>query len=191
MLRRSFFFCGDYSHVSGHQVSADFLSLSASLRGDRAFASRSRRFTGLREGPRKAALQGSALLFPGRSRSGFRCMVNPAFRRDYCLPRMVDYVGNVNVADAIFVVVIMAMANSLTNHWHAYPLSLVDSSQRPLSRACNPGFSLLSRVRLSHAAEPARDCVAATITRRLLPCSPDHSRRVSAMVDRTCSRHLE
>jgi hypothetical protein len=61
----------------------------------------------------------------------------------------------------------------------------------PLSRACDFGFSFLSRVRLSHAAEPARDCVAATITRRLLPCSPDHSRRVSAMVDRACSRHLE
>jgi len=39
--------------------------------------------------------------------------------------------------------------------------------------------------------QPARDCVAATITRRLLPCSPDHSRRLPAMVDRACSRHLE
>jgi hypothetical protein len=46
--------------------------------------------------------------------------------------------------------------------------SLLDSSQ-PLSGARDFGHSFLSRVRLSHAAEPARDCVA-TVTRWLLPC---------------------
>ena len=81
--------------------------------------------------------------------------------------------------------------NSVADHWHPYPLSLLDSSERPLSSACDLGSSFLSRVRLSHAAEPARDCAAATVTRRLLSCSPDHSRRLPAMVDRACSRELE
>jgi hypothetical protein len=136
---------------------------------------------------------------------------------------MVDYVGNVNVADAIFVVVIMAMtssfrleschrnhlfqlavlfgiserirqtcdqrsrrragsrrapADSLANYCHPYPVSLLDSRERTLSRARDPGHSFLSRLRLSHPAEPARDCPASAVTRRLLSCSSHHSRRV-------------
>ena len=84
-----------------------------------------------------------------------------------------------------------APANSVADHWHPYPLSLLDSSERPLSCACDLGSSFLSCVRLSYAAEPARDRAAATVTRRLLPCSPDHSRRVPAMVDSACSWQLE
>ena len=53
------------------------------------------------------------------------------------------------------------------------------------------GLLFLSRLRLSHAAEPAGDCAAATVTRRLFSGSPHNSRRMPAMVDRACSRHLE
>ena len=49
----------------------------------------------------------------------------------------------------------------------------------------------ITGIRFSHAAEPARDCAAATVTRRLLPCGPNHSRRVPAMVDWACSRQPE
>jgi len=49
-----------------------------------------RRFTGFREGTRQADLQGSAFLFHGRSRSGFRYLANPAFCCGYCVPRMVN-----------------------------------------------------------------------------------------------------
>ena len=84
-----------------------------------------------------------------------------------------------------------APTNSVADHWHPYPLSLLDSSERPLSRACDLGSSFLSRLRLSHPAEPARDCASAAVTCRLLSCGPNHSRRVPAMVDRACSRQLE
>jgi hypothetical protein len=75
--------------------------------------------------------------------------------------------------------------------WHPYSLSLLDSSERPLCCPCDLRSSFLSCVRFSLAAEPARDCAATTVTRRLLPCGPNHSRRVPAMVDRTSSRELE
>ncbi len=84
-----------------------------------------------------------------------------------------------------------APANSVADHGHPSPLSLLDSSERSLSCACDLGSSFLSGVRLSYAAEPARDRTAATVTCRLLPCSPNHSRRLPAMVDRACSRELE
>ena len=84
-----------------------------------------------------------------------------------------------------------APANSLANYWHPFPLSLLDSSERPLSRACDLGSSFLSRLRLSHAAEPARDRVAVAVTRRVLPSSTNHSRRLPAMVDRARSWQLE
>ena len=58
------------------------------------------------------------------------------------------------------------------------------------SSSRDPGSSFLSRLRLSHATEPADDCPASTITRRPLSCSPNHSRRVPAMVDRACSRRF-
>ncbi len=60
-----------------------------------------------------------------------------------------------------------------------------------LSCACDLGSSFLSCVRLSDAAEPAGDRPAAAVTRRLLPCRPNHSRRVPAMVDSACSWELE
>ena len=53
------------------------------------------------------------------------------------------------------------------------------------------GSSFLSCVRLSHAAEPAGDCAAATVTRWFLHCRPNHPRGLPAMVDSTCSRRLE
>jgi putative Na+/H+ antiporter len=82
-------------------------------------------------------------------------------------------------------------ANSVGHNWYTYPLPLLDSGDRPLSRACNLGSSFLSCVRLSHTTEPAADCAAAAITRWIFPCSPNHSRRLSAMVDCTCSRQLK
>jgi len=74
-------------------------------------------------------------------------------------------------------------ANSLANYRYPYPLSLLDSSERSFSGACDLGSSFLSCVRLSHAAEPARDCVAATVTRRLLPFSPNLASLVPGFSD--------
>src|SRR5271165_290067 len=84
-----------------------------------------------------------------------------------------------------------APANSLANYWHPFPFSLLDSSERPLSGACDLGSSFLSRLRLSDAAKPARDRVAVAVTRRVLPSSTNHSRRLPAMVDRARSWQLE
>jgi hypothetical protein len=83
------------------------------------------------------------------------------------------------------------VTDSLADHWYQYPLSILDSSERPLSCACDLGSSFLSCLRLSYEAEPARDCASATVTRRLLPCRSNHSWRVPAVVDSTCSRKLE
>jgi len=60
--------------------------------------------------------------------------------------------------------------------WHPFPLSLLDSSERPLSGARDLGSSFLSRLRLSYAAKPARDRVAVAVTRRVLPSSTNHRR---------------
>jgi hypothetical protein len=88
-LRLLFFRC-DRSHVSDRTASKDCSSLSAALRGDRGVASCHSQFPGFREGTRQADLQGSALLFHGRSRSGFRDLVSPAFCCDCCVPRVPD-----------------------------------------------------------------------------------------------------
>jgi hypothetical protein len=53
------------------------------------------------------------------------------------------------------------------------------------------GILFFLAVRLSHAAEPARDYPAPIVTRRLLSCSSNYSRRMSAMVDRAGSRQFE
>ena len=84
-----------------------------------------------------------------------------------------------------------APANPLANYRHSFPLSLLDSSERPLSGACDLGSSFLSRPRLSYAAKPARDRVAVAVTRRVLPSSTSHSRRLPAMVDKARSWQLE
>ena len=65
-----------------------------------------------------------------------------------------------------------ASTNSVADHRHPYPLSLLDGNKRPLSSAGDPGSSFLSRLRLSHSAEPAGDCAAAAVTGRLLSGSP-------------------
>ena len=84
-----------------------------------------------------------------------------------------------------------AQANPLAHHWHAYPLPLLDRGERSLSCARHSGSSFLSRTCLGDPAQPARDCNSAPVTCRILPCSPYHSRRMPAMVDRSRSQQLE